>query len=100
MTETITQQTTITQVNKPWGDKITIKPKDTFRIYFQNIHGIQIHQPERWENIIKTSMEEYQSDLVGLCETGLNWKLPYIRNKLQFYSRQHIKINTNIILTQ
>ena len=63
----------------------------------QNIHGIQIHQPERWENIIKTSMKEYKSDLVGLCETGLNWKLPYIQNKVNFSSRQHIKINTNII---
>ena len=60
------------------------------------MNGVQLHLPEKWENIIKTSMEEMKSDTVGFCETILNWKLPYIRKKLQQLNKKHLKIKTNV----
>ena len=82
--------------NIPWGDSIKTKQQNTIRIYFQNVNGVQLHLPEKWENMIKTSMEELNSDIVGFCETSLNWKLPYIRKKLQQLNKKHLTIKTNI----
>ena len=82
--------------NVPWGDSINFKHQHTFRLYFQNINGIQLHLPEKWENIIKTSMEEMHSDIVGFCETCLNWKLPHIRKQLQQLNTKYLKTKINI----
>ena len=65
--------------NEPWGDSIYNKPKNTFRIYFQNINGVQPNKSERWDNIINTIFTTYNSDIGGLCETGLNWKSPTLQ---------------------
>ena len=80
-----------------WGDQIHKKDKNTFRIYFQNINGIQPNQIERWENIVHTTTNIFNSDLVGLCETGLNWQKYYLRTKLQQAIRSSKNKNINII---
>ena len=82
--------------NLPWGDSINFKQQYTFRLYFQNINGIQLHHPEKWENIIKTSMDEMHCDIVGFCETCLNWKLPYIRKQLQQLNTKYLKTKIHI----
>ena len=101
------QETETRQINQvrektseTWGDKIKQKDNQTFRIYFQNINGIQPHQQERWANIIKTTTSEFQADIVGLCETGLNWKDHYTRQKVQQTLRNNNKQTINIYHSQ
>ena len=72
-----TQKESETQ-SESWGDIIQEKEKNKTRIYFQNINGIQPQQAERWPNIVNTTLIDYQSDIVGLCETGLNWKQQHL----------------------
>ena len=81
--------------NEPWGDSIYKKPKNTFRIYFQNINGFQPNKPERWDNIVSTIFTTYNSDIGGLCETGLNWKSPTLQRKLQNTSEASLKTRLN-----
>ena len=59
------------QPNHAWGDFIHNKPKHTFRLYFQNVNGIQPRKPERWNTILKTIFTHYKADIAGLCETGI-----------------------------
>ena len=84
------------KLNEPWGDDIQSKEENTVRIFFQNINSIQINQPDKWENIIKTLMIQYKSDIIGSCETGLYWKQPETRQKIHNNTRKHLKIKTNI----
>ena len=86
----------VKKLNEPWGDDIQLKEENSVRIFFQNINSIQINQPDKWENIIKTLMIQYKSDIIGLCETGLHWKLPETRQKIHTNTRKHLKIKTNI----
>ena len=101
------QETETRQINQvrektseTWGDKIKQKDNQTFRIYFQNINGIQPHQQERWANIIKTTTSEFQADIIGLCETGINWKDHYTRQKVQQTLRNNNKQTINIYHSQ
>ena len=82
--------------SETWGDKLKQKDNNTFRIYFQNINGIQPHQQERWANIIQTTTTEFEADIIGLCETGLNWKEHYTRQKVQNTLRNSNNKNINI----
>ena len=66
-----------------WGDQLTQKENDSFRIYFQNIKSIRPQYIDRWQHIVKTTLADYNCDIVGLCETGLNWKRDYTRNKIK-----------------
>ena len=77
--------------HEPWGDSIYHKPTRCFRIYFQNINGIQPNRQGRWEHILKTMFELYKSDIVGLCETGLHWQNPTLQNKIKSTSRNLLK---------
>ena len=94
-----TQQILLPQqtiLNEPWGDSIYHKPKHSFRIYFQNINGIQPSKPERWQHIVQTIFETYNTDIGGLCETGINWKNPTLKNKLQTSSKTILKTQINL----
>ena len=67
---TINFHQTVT-VNNAWGDPIEKKEDSSFRIYFQNVNGIQPTYIDRWEHILQTLMINYNSDITGLCETCL-----------------------------
>ena len=72
--------------NEPWGDTMQIKRKIHLEFISKKVNGIQIQLLEIWECIITTSMNGFKSNIVGLCEKSLNWKLLCIRNKTQSFN--------------
>ena len=87
---------TNTQSNHAWGDNIHNKPKKTFRLYFQNVNGIQPRKTERWSNILQSIFPTYKADIAGLCETGINWHNPLLRNKLKTTSKYKLKTQIHL----
>jgi hypothetical protein len=73
--------TTPTKKNESWGASINSTPPTTFRIYFQNVNGLQLRTTEsKWKNHLEY-MQEKGISISGLAETNTNWKHKNIKNQ-------------------
>jgi hypothetical protein len=59
--------------NLHWGDKLKYpRPKNTFRVYCQNVNGLKIDDQGGELQPISEFLREYQCNLVGLTEINLS----------------------------
>jgi hypothetical protein len=58
--------------NKQKGDDINSKDKNELRVFFQNINGLRPQSLDKWKASIER-LSHLQCDLIGMCETGVNW---------------------------
>jgi hypothetical protein len=93
---TLNFQGTVSVPIQNWGDSLIEKTQDTFRIYFQNINGIGPKHIDRWNHMVHTTINTYNSDIVGFCETGIQWTSHHTRNKIKLEARKVNKTNINI----
>jgi hypothetical protein len=82
-------------LNEIKGDTMDEKEKDTLRIMFQNINSLRPHSTDKWEATIR-QMVEFQADIVGLCETSVNWKKAILKKLFQLKANRLLK---NPVLT-
>ena len=86
--------------NLPWGDSIKNIKNKTTRIYFQNINGVQPSQKQRWPSILRNCIQHNKCDIIGFCETGLNWAQKPLSQNIQSTSYRTQKIRTHISHSQ
>lgn len=81
--QTIPQyDTTPNRRNEPWGASIHNLPPTTFRIYFQNINGLQLKtNNSRWKHHLEY-MKEKGISITGLAETNTNWHYKNIKKDM------------------
>lgn len=79
--------------NEHWGDDFLIKQDNTLRIYFQNINGFGLFQPDtdKPTDILK-SMKLSKVDIVNVAQTSLNWQLLNTRNTMHELIRPQFPI--------
>jgi hypothetical protein len=61
------------KTNVPWGNMLSCpKPKDTFRLYSQNINGLKLDDTGGELSTISDFINTYQCDIVGFLELNLD----------------------------
>ena len=75
-----------------------MKSTNVFRVYYQNINGIMVHNSwEKCKNIIDM-LHEHEIDVSSLVETNLNWdaqRQQYVRTLLRMRNKQSILITSS-----
>ncbi len=71
-----------------FGDNISIKPKRTLQIGFQNIGGFPTHRSDIKEDYIRLGLSNWDFDVFGLAETNLDWRMLPEENKLWYRMRE------------
>lgn len=56
------------------GNLMSSKKEDSTRVIFQNINSLCATNTEKWKATIDR-MYEFEADVVGLCETRINWSI-------------------------
>jgi hypothetical protein len=64
------------------GDILGLKPHDHFRVGFQNIFGFRAPKLDKWLATTE-KIKEHQFDIVGFCETGINWNVKSQKKRYQ-----------------
>jgi hypothetical protein len=77
--------------NKRKGDDIHDKENNQLRILFQNINSLRPQNLEKWKATIERSTH-LKCDIVGLCETGVNWNR---KNLTETYQKCLRRTNRN-----
>jgi hypothetical protein len=72
------------------GDTLDEKQNDTLRIMFQNINSLRPNNTDKWEATLK-QMVEFKVDIVGLCETSVNWKKAVLKKLFQLKANKILK---------
>ena len=70
------------KTNYNWGDFLCKKPKNTIRMYIQNLNGIGTNDIEGNFEEITAHMREIQADIICFQEHNLSTEQPKIRNAL------------------
>jgi hypothetical protein len=65
-------------MNEVKGDTLDEKPDDHFRFLFQNANSFCPPIMDKWKAIISKILE-LRCDIIGFCETGINWRLKKVR---------------------
>ena len=80
--------------NENKGDTIESKGNNNIRIMFQNINSLRPQNLEKWKATIDRS-NHLQCDIVGICETGVNWNK---KNLTETYRKclRRIKRNSTV----
>jgi hypothetical protein len=79
--------------NPPKGNKIGRKDKDTCRIIYQNINSLRPKTMDKWKATIQRT-DHFEADIVGICETCINWNNNKIRQSYKNTLRKQYKINS------
>jgi membrane-associated HD superfamily phosphohydrolase len=81
--QTIPQYDTMpNKINAAWGSSINNLPPTIFRIYFQNINGLQFQTSQsKWQPHLKF-MKEKGISISGLAETNTNWYHKNIKKQI------------------
>jgi hypothetical protein len=72
-----------TVFNPSKGNEITSKRKNDTRLIYQNINSLQPKTTDKWKATIDR-IHHFDADVIGLCETSINWNNNNIR---QTYSQ-------------
>jgi hypothetical protein len=84
--------------NEAWGASINNIRLTTFRIYFQNINGLEYKTNQsKWEPHLQY-MQEKGIKISGLAETNTNWNHKHIKKQI-LASTNHIYDNYSIAFT-
>jgi hypothetical protein len=62
------------------GDTLDTKPNDHFRFLFQNANSFCPPILDKWKAIV-SKIIELKCDIVGFCETRINWRLKSVRKE-------------------
>ena len=80
--------------NHPWGDDLLLnKDPNTFRLYYQNVNGIQLDEQGGDLHSICTIVQQLSCDLVGLCETKLDVSKYNVRKIISSNFHSHFQSN-------
>jgi hypothetical protein len=77
--------------NDKKGDMINNKETNDYRLLFQNINSLRPQNMEKWKATIER-INHLQCDIVGLCETCVNWSNKKLKQK---YEKLLHKTNRN-----
>jgi hypothetical protein len=72
-----------TVFNPSKGNEINTKRKNDTRIIYQNINSLRPKTTDKWKATLD-GMHHFEADVIGLCETSINWNNNNIR---QSYSQ-------------
>jgi hypothetical protein len=77
-------------LNEGKGDTLDMKPEDHLRFLFQNAHSFRPPIMDKWKAIISKILE-LKCDVVGFCETEINWRLKKVQKKYKsaLFSKSH-----------
>jgi hypothetical protein len=80
------------KANHPWGDDFSLdKPPNTFRLYYQNINGINLGDRRGDLASFLTTFSELQCDVVGLCKIKLDMSKYKVRQTISSAIRHQFK---------
>jgi hypothetical protein len=71
-----------------FGDIITKKGNNVLRIGFQNIGGFPIDRGKHKERIIRKGITKWESDVFGIAETNIDWRVVREEDKLFFCMKE------------
>jgi hypothetical protein len=81
--QTIPQyDTTPNRQNEAWGSNINNLPSTIFRVYFQNVNGLQFKtNNSRWQPHLQY-MKDNRITISGFAETNMNWYSKHIKRQI------------------
>jgi hypothetical protein len=79
--------TTPNRSNEAWGASINNKPSNTFRIYFQNINGLQLRTNKSKYQPHLSYMRETEISISGFAETNTNWNYKNIKKQISAHTK-------------
>jgi hypothetical protein len=71
-----------------FGDVITVKPKNTLRIGFQNVGCFPGQRGKLKEDLIKIGLNKWEFDVFGFAETNLDWRMLKGEDKLPLRTQE------------
>ena len=80
---------TTKQIEKEWGDSISFKDDDCYRIVSKNIGSLGVRAGSYKEDLIKSWMKEHMIDVTCMQEININWAK--ITGKYRIYERFKLK---------
>jgi hypothetical protein len=65
-----------------FGDVVSLKKENVFRIGFQNIGGFPKSRTKFKEEILRQGLCKWEFDVFGMAKTNLDWRMCQEENKI------------------